>query len=42
KFFIISEAAVRLIQEDYKGIQIENAHEIMLQSIHFEAFVYDK
>lgn len=32
---LIPEAAVRLIQEDYKGIQIENAREIMLQSVHF-------
>ncbi|CAB4419324.1 unnamed protein product [Rhizophagus irregularis] len=39
---LIPEAAVRLIQEDYKGIQIENAREIMLQSVHFGAVVHDE
>ncbi|CAG8752085.1 protein FAR1-RELATED SEQUENCE 5 [Rhizophagus irregularis DAOM 181602=DAOM 197198] len=39
---LIPEAAVRLIQEDYKGIQIENVREIMLQSVHFGAVVHDE
>jgi hypothetical protein len=37
---LVPEAAVRLIQEDYQGIQIENAHEIMLQSVNFGEYVH--
>ncbi len=39
---LVPEAAVRLIQEDYQGIQIENARVIMLQSVDFGAYVHSE
>jgi len=39
---LVPEAAVRLIQEDYQGIQIENARVIMLQSVDFGAYIHSE
>ena len=37
---LISEAVVKLIQEDNRGITIENAREIMLESVGFGEYVH--
>ena len=39
---LVPETAVRLIQEDYQGIQIEKAREIMLQSVGFGMYVHSE
>jgi len=39
---LVPEAAVRLIQKDYQGIQIENAYVIMLQSVDFGVYVHSE
>ena len=39
---LVPEAAVRLIQKDYQGIQIEDAREIMLQSVDFGAYIHSE
>ena len=39
---LLPEAAARLIQEDYREISIEKAHEIMFQSVQFGAYVHSE
>jgi len=38
---LIPEVAVRLIKEDNRGITIERAHEIMLESVTFGEYVHN-
>jgi len=37
---LIPEVAVRLIQEDNRGITVEEAREIMIESVGFGAYVH--
>ena len=38
---LIPEAAVRLIQEDYNGISMEDARKIMLESLKFGEYFHN-
>jgi hypothetical protein len=38
---LVPETAIRLIAEDYKGISLNDAKEIMIDSVDFGLYVHD-